>query len=271
MTTSKTTEAGRNSASRAARTTPAPPWIATLPTDARGFHIPAETPWEDGQPRLAKVGIRHKTALGFIRSCAVCGYFLKPGEPVFCAFSQGDAATIRLEQRDVSYDMSGPAHRSCMLYSALVCPYLREPTARLGQDSIIQPGGRRGRLAAVMGFADAGMMFYEGKHEFLSDNAPLPQFAYIKLIEDIKYKHGADLLDEFDAAVEADRETIDVGQEQHYWTSADNESLDELLIAGCEAVQAAEPDGRMRTPEAPYVVFKMPRLRPAAGQEYPSG
>lgn len=266
-TTPLTTESSRTSASRAARATPPPPWIATLPADARGFHIPAETPWDDGQPRLSKVGVRNKTALGLIRSCAVCGYFLKLGEPVFRAFSQADAAAIRVDQRELTWDMSGPAHRSCMLYSALVCPYLREPTAKLGQDTRYEPGARRGRLAAVMGFDDAAMLIHDGPHEFLSDAAPLPQFAYRGLTEDIKYRHGADLLEQFDVAVEADRPNVDLSQNQHYWTADDNEALNELLISGWEELGAATPAGRMRTPEGRYAIFTIPRLGPAASQQ----
>jgi hypothetical protein len=113
-----------------------------------------------------------------------------------------------------------------------------------------------------MGFTDAGMMFYEGKHEFLSGGAPLPQFAYLKLVEDIKYRHGSDLSEEFETTIETDCPNIDLSQDQYYWTSDDNVSLDELLISGFQAVQTAE--FRMRTPEAPCVVFKMPRLRSAA-------
>ncbi len=63
-----------------------------------------------------------------------------------------------MHQREHAHDLAGPLHRSCILYSAIVCPFLREKTARMNKDSKINPGGKRGSLAAILGFRDMGLM-----------------------------------------------------------------------------------------------------------------
>lgn len=122
----------------------APAWIDDLPRDERGFPVPAEVGWTAGAPRLSSVSTERKIALGFRRACAVCGYLLPQGSRVYRAFAQGDAAVIRSDQRERAMDPSGPLHKSCVLYSAMTCPHLREKTSRLGSDNAINPGARRG-------------------------------------------------------------------------------------------------------------------------------
>jgi len=192
----------------------APPWMLHLSRDARGFLVPAEAPWNaDGSAALAEMDVDRALILGFHRACAVCGYSLNRERPVFRAFSQGDAARIRLEQSDMAPEFSGPVHRSCILFSMIVCPYMREPTARLGKQSKIKPGGRRGTRAAVMGFDDYVVMMADAA----TDEPPI-QFGFVKLVEDRPYKHGIELLPDLDLAVQDDSKRIDVANTRPlYW------------------------------------------------------
>src|SRR4051794_12979337 len=105
--------------------TPVPPpaHVADLPTDARGYFVPAEAPWIDGLPKLAGLDPHRKTALAFNWACNVCGYPMVEGQPVYRAFSQRDAANIRLYQEPVSVESATPGHLSCMLFSMFACPY----------------------------------------------------------------------------------------------------------------------------------------------------
>lgn len=217
------------------------PWIEGLPRDSRGFVVPAEAGWENGTPILAKVGQDRKVALGMRRACAVCGYEMPRGSHVYRAFAQGDAAEIRMNERDRSEDPSGPLHLSCILYSSMVCPYLRERTSRLAKSSDVNPGGRRGTRAAIMGFKNFGIMMPAWNHQFLD---PAPHFAYLKLIEDIGYKDGGELADRYAAAVEADAAIIDVAKPRLFWTSdeQDQRNLGRALKADFATISRADPD-----------------------------
>jgi hypothetical protein len=222
--------------------TPAP-WIADLPVDHRGFPVPAEAGWENGEPILSKVGTERKIALAMRRACAVCGYAMPAGSTVYRAFSQADAAHMRQFEREQSHDLGGPLHLSCILYSAMACPYLRERTSRLGKDSMIGPGERRGTRAAVMGFKDFGVLIYAAPHNFLDPGYPPPHFAYLGLTEDIGYRDGSELLERYEAAIVADAAVIDTSQPRLFWTDsdADMRALGELLRSDFRDLNTSTP------------------------------
>ena len=219
------------------------PWIADLPRDRRGFPAPAEAGWQDGEPILSKVATDRKVALGVHRACAVCGYELPTGNTVYRAFAQSDAAHMRMYERERSHDLAGPLHLSCVLYSAMACPYLREKKSRLGGGNEINPGGRRGTRAAIMGFADFGLMVYAGPHQFLDPNAPIPMFAYLGLVEDIGYRDGRELQERYEQAVIADTTVIDTSKPRLYWTDAeaDRRQLVQALRSSFQTLQRSEP------------------------------
>lgn len=213
-----------------------PPWIADLPVDHRGFPVPAEAGWtEEGEPRIALVATDRKVALALQRACAVCGHHIPKGQLLYRAFAQSDAAQIRGYERKLSQDLAGPLHKSCVLYSAIVCPYLRERTSRLGKESMISPGARRGTLAAVMGFRDMSLLVFAGRHEFLSEDAPVPHIGYIELADDIKYRDGTELITQYHEAVAADSAIIDASAPRSYWRTEG-----ELQALGCELADAVQ-------------------------------
>lgn len=234
------------------------PWIERLLRDDRGFVVPAEAGWSDGRAILSKVATDRKVALGMRRGCGVCGYPLAEGKPVYRAFAQGDAAHMRMYERERSHDPSGPLHLSCVLYSAMVCPYLRETKARLSKASEINPGGRRGTRAAVMGFEDYGLMVYRGHHRLLDPAFPVPMFAYLSLSEDIPYREGAELAERYAAAVAEDALVIDTSRPRLYWRDqpADLANLQGMLRADSEKLNRAEPDYEQQViGEGRYVVY----------------
>lgn len=113
-------------------------------------------------------------------------------------------------ERRLTHDRAGPLHHSCMLYAAMVCPYLRERNARLGKASTINPGGKRGTRAAALGFQDFGVMMYAGPPLGPDMDPRLPMIAYMDLEEDIHYRDGSELVDRYAAGVEADSAIIDM-------------------------------------------------------------
>lgn len=237
-----------------------PPWIADLPSDRRGFPAPAEAGWDTGVPILSKVATDRKVVLGVQRACAVCGYELPKGSPVYRAFAQGDAAHMRMYERERSHDPSGPLHLSCVLYSAMACPYLRERNSRLGASNEINPGARRGTRAAIMGFSDFGLMIYAEPHRFLDPEAPIPMFAYLNLVEDIGYRDGGELQQRFEAAVAADSAVIDMSKPRRYWTDDANDQkvLVKDLQDAFHRIQRSQPSYEQRVLDSGrYVIYQL--------------
>lgn len=237
----------------------APPWIASLPRDRRGFPAPAEAGWTADGPALASLDQGRKTALGMKRACAVCGRWLEPGRPVYRAFAQADAAQIRLHERELTHDEGGPGHLSCMLYATYACPYLAHPTARLGKDSAVNPGAARGTRPAVLGFTD----FRLGLHSPPDPSGLLalhdfdPTFGYLELVDDLPYRQPEDLISRYQAAVEAD--AYCAAWPANYWTHATPDpDILSVLQSGLQQALATEPDTVIPLLGRQAAMFKTP-------------
>ena len=163
--------------------------LRNLPIDARGYRVPAEAPWtEDGTPVIQAADPVAKFLLAAYRACAVCGYPLRRDELAWRIF---DDAGRRLTHHQVSQgsgvdEEQAPGHLSCMLYSALVCPYWRTGGARLGKESTVAPGAARGAEPAVMGFCDVGLLV-DPAGDMIGLTGPKPVFAYIEYEEEIAF------------------------------------------------------------------------------------
>jgi len=173
----------------------APPWIARLPLDARGFPIPAEAAWDGDEPQIEKGSIGRSTLLTLSNACAVCGGPLGDGT-VYRAFAQADAATIRLDERELASDFNGATHRSCIYYSVFACPYLSSANARLRPDTMYAERLRRGTRPAVMGF--------EGHGVLVAAAGSPPVFGFLRLTVDHPYKTADEVVDEYTEAVAED-------------------------------------------------------------------
>lgn len=144
---------------------PKPAAIAARPRDQRGFPVLAITPWEDGEPRFAITGTARILICAAERRCSICGTPMAPGEPVWrvVAGEEADAVAAALAvgkaYRNGAATVEPPGHRTCMLYAAVVCPWLARPNARRSNDAAalgfeIARGDSRGYGGAVVGFAE---------------------------------------------------------------------------------------------------------------------
>ncbi|WP_322974246.1 hypothetical protein [Actinacidiphila epipremni] len=146
---------------------PMPPSVEARPRDARGYPVPAITPWEDEQPQFALTDYERSAHCARGRLCSVCGR-LMPRGPVWRVVGAaessaiGEAVAAGRPYRNMAPTLEGPGHRACMLYASMVCPYLARPNARRGTSAYapddmtahVVRGAVRGSMGAVVGFAD---------------------------------------------------------------------------------------------------------------------
>jgi hypothetical protein len=144
-----------------------PPTVQDRPRDARGYPVPAITPWAEEQPQFALTDYGRSATCARERLCSVCGRLMARGSVwrVVGATESaaiGEALAAGRPYRNLAPTLEGPGHRACMLYASMVCPYLARPNARRGT-SAVQPdeltahvvrGAVRGTMGAVVGFAD---------------------------------------------------------------------------------------------------------------------
>jgi hypothetical protein len=160
-----------------------PAAVAARPRDVRGYPVPAITPWEDGEPRFAQTGVARTYLCAVERRCSVCGTSIANG-PVWRVIGGPEADAIEAtldegrEYRNGAATVEAPGHRACMLYAAVVCPYLARPTARRGEEAeaaglTVHRGCRRGLGGAVVGFGtveyryqDVMLFRFAGLREF---------------------------------------------------------------------------------------------------------
>lgn len=146
---------------------PMPPSVEARPRDARGYPVPAITPWDGDEPQFALTDYGRSANCARGRLCSVCDA-LMPRGPVWRVVGAAESAAIGEARaagrpyRNLAATLEGPGHRACMLYASMVCPYLARPNARRGLDAQrpddmtahVVRGAVRGELGAVVGFAD---------------------------------------------------------------------------------------------------------------------
>lgn len=206
-----------------------PARLAALPRDRRGFVVPAEAGWEDSGPVIQGLGHHQTFTLALTRACAICGFPMEPGQTVWRLFNQAEAAGRREYKREL-YEPANPGHLVCMLYSSQVCPYWSRSGARLGKDSLVAPGARRGSLVALMGFSDYELLLPVG--------VPITSaaFIYVELTEDIRFREPAELADMYEA--ERVRDTVPPGR-RAYWTNTP-EDVRAIMKAFKDVVRTTE-------------------------------
>ena len=161
----------------------------------------AITPWEDGVPRFAATGIARTYICAVERRCSVCGRVMAPG-PVWRVVSGPEADAIERalaagrEFVNRQATVEAPGHRGCMLYAAVVCPYLARPTARRGEQASLPGvdagrGDQRGLGGALAGFgeveyqfSDAMLFQFRGLIEFRRHQPGEEQFAELLAMVD---------------------------------------------------------------------------------------
>ncbi|WP_035800626.1 hypothetical protein [Kitasatospora mediocidica] len=144
-----------------------PQTVQTRPRDARGYPVPAITPWEGDEPQFALTDYGRSADCARERLCSVCNTLMPRGSVwrvvgAAEATAIGEALAAGRPYRNLSPTLEAPGHRACMLYASMVCPYLARPNARRGltadqPDELtahVVRGAVRGTLGAVVGFAD---------------------------------------------------------------------------------------------------------------------
>lgn len=150
---------------------PLPPAIAARPRDPRGYPVPAITPWTDGVPQFGVTSVERTFLCAVERRCSICATVMPPG-PVWRVVGEDEAEAIAAAIaegrpfRNAAPTAEAPGHRVCMLYAAMVCPYLSRPTARRGASGTapgieIVKGARRGSSGAVVGHRAYDFTFAE--------------------------------------------------------------------------------------------------------------
>ena len=97
--------------------------------------MPAITPWTDGAPAFAELNSFQTLICLTERRCTVCGMKLPRG-PVYRVVDGEVADLIAMvlaagkSYVNAAPASEGPGHRSCTLYSAMVCPHLSSTGAQ---------------------------------------------------------------------------------------------------------------------------------------------
>jgi hypothetical protein len=154
-----------------------PARIAARPKDPRGYPVPAITPWHDGVPQFAISSPQRALICAKERRCSVCALEIGPG-PVWRVVSGAESEAIEAAHRaghayvNRAPTVEAPGHRLCMLYAALVCPFLARPNARRGADADLgapaahRRGEARGEGGAVIGYASYQYAIVENRTMF---------------------------------------------------------------------------------------------------------
>jgi len=232
---------------------PVPRRLAELPRDRRSFVVPAEAAWTVEGPVIDELGQAQNFALGFTRSCAVCGYRLAPDATVWRLFNQVEASARRRQRRNL-LEVANPGHLLCMLYSSQICPFWSRPEARLGTDSLLAPGARRGALVALLGFDNYQLLLP------LGSNVQSARFLYLNLIEDIPFRSPVELTPRYTQALAA--EEAPVG-ERAYWSNSevDLRRLERVLRKGEKVTLRRGPEREVESPAGDvFGAFSLPLI-----------
>jgi hypothetical protein len=175
---------------------------------------------------------------------------LTPGEPVWRLFTQAEASSRRLIGRDL-YEPANPGHLVCMLYASQVCPFWSRSDARLGKDSEVAPGARRGSLVALMAFSEYELI--------LPFDRPIERaaFMYHDLVEDIPFRTPNDLAQRFESARAVDHLP---NEKRSYWTNdaSDLRRLDRVLSDGMNRTKRSRAARLVTGPDGEYAAFPLP-------------
>ncbi|WP_156744822.1 hypothetical protein [Mycobacterium sp. 852014-52450_SCH5900713] len=172
---------------------------------AKAFHgLPshAASHWVDGKP-IFSVDARKVRILAIRGRCWLCGYPLaSPGYVVSTETDRNDLYGHLFSQA------FGPAHHSCVLYSAAACPFLRYRKSRRR----ITAHSPRG-TATIKGFNRFGVFFPPSPIAFMV-------FGYWTATETIPLTNQAHLADLYEQAVTDDTATKFTATPRLYWTDA---------------------------------------------------
>lgn len=173
-----------------------------LPVDPRGYVVPAEAPWRDGKPIISAYDKARTLAIALNSACSQCGNQFDPKDRYWQILAQRDAARARIDNSYVG--LSAPGHEVCMMYAALACPFWASSQARLGRGSLLEAGGRRGSLPALIAFEAVTLLVRPGTDP-LAAGRPNFKFLYAEVSADRRFRVPRDDLGiRYDELVEED-------------------------------------------------------------------
>jgi len=135
-----------------------PAGVAARPRDSRGYPVLAISPWRDEAPVFAVTSAPRILVCAVERRCSICGLGLGAG-PVWRVVGADEAAAIAADPtgfENAAPSVEPPGHLACMLYAAVVCPWLARPNARRRLDAQVvgldvARGDSRGAVGDVGG------------------------------------------------------------------------------------------------------------------------
>lgn len=128
----------------------------------------AITPWRDGAPDFAVTSPARILVCAVERRCSICGLSLGKG-PVWRVVAADEAVAIATDPsgfENTATTVEPPGHRACMLYAAVVCPWLARPNARRRLDAeVVGTTILRGEARGAVGEIGGALVSFE-RYEF---------------------------------------------------------------------------------------------------------
>ena len=176
-----------------------PAAVAARPRDGRGYPVLAITPWRDGAPDFAVTSPARILVCAVERRCSICGLGLGKG-PVWRVVAAEEAVAIATDPvgfENAATTVEPPGHRPCMLYAAVVCPWLARPNARRRLDArVVGTPILRGEARGAVGEIGGAVVSFE-RYEFTVEERV--EFRYRGVADFVPHlvgeEHLAELLD----------------------------------------------------------------------------
>jgi hypothetical protein len=154
----------------------------------------AITPWRDGLPDFAVTSPARILVCAVERRCSICGLGLAK-DRVWRVVAADEAVAMVADPAAYENDattVEPPGHRLCMIYAAVVCPWLARPNARRRLDAPVS-GGRvmRGEARGSVGEIGGAVVSFE-TFEFTVGNRV--EFRYRGLVDFLPHLLGEEHL-----------------------------------------------------------------------------
>lgn len=198
-------EAGHEAEHRAtglgAKSVPRPARAAQLGTSRYGYPIMAAVDRLDGRAQFGYVSTSRLVTLATFDLCGLCG--LPFGEELRWQVSTHiDVVESPSDYRNVFSEP--PLHKICLMYSALVCPFLRSPTAR-ARDPEGRVDAELGSALLAYGLADTVGLHVDpsnSDHQLRFFQAGLVDADQWKDLEELEERYRQSLVSEEPISVE---------------------------------------------------------------------
>lgn len=200
-------EAAHRATGLRAKSVPRPARAAQLAASRYGYPIMAAVDRLDGRAQFGTVSTSRLVTLATFDLCGLCGLPFR-GELRWQVSTHIDAVDNPADYRNAFSEP--PLHKICLMYSALVCPFLRSPTARA-----TDPEGRvdadLGGALLAYGLADTvGIQFdpSNSDHQLRFVQAGLARTDHWGNLEDLEARYRQALVSEEPLSVEPDLAVI---------------------------------------------------------------